>query len=164
VRSSLHPTDSNFKRVLGHFATGVAVVTAVDGVPVGLTVQALCALSLDPPMILVCPGRASTTWPHVAASGKLCINLLAADQTDLARKFSQAGTDKYSGVQWHPSECLGLPVIDGTLAWIDCEVDQVLDGGDHWIAICRVLALEAQVGSEPLIFCQGRFGGFIERS
>lgn len=163
MRSSLHPTDSNFKHVLGHFATGVAVVTAVDGVPVGLTVQALCALSLDPPLILVCPGRTSTTWPHVAAAGKLCINLLAEGQAEIARKFSRAGTDKYRDVRWHPSEYLGLPVIEGALAWIDCEVVQVHDGGDHWIAICRVLALEAHLGS-PLIFCQGRFGGFSDNS
>jgi 3-hydroxy-9,10-secoandrosta-1,3,5(10)-triene-9,17-dione monooxygenase reductase component len=158
MRAGLHPTDSNFKHVLGHFATGVAVITAIKDGPVGLTVQAMCSLSLEPPLILVCPGKSSTTWPHIVTTGKLCINLLADDQSHLARQFAKPGANKYEGVGWHPSECLGLPVIDGALAWIDCEIADTFAGGDHWIAVCRVLALEAQVGVRPLIFCEGTFG------
>jgi 3-hydroxy-9,10-secoandrosta-1,3,5(10)-triene-9,17-dione monooxygenase reductase component len=158
VRATLIPNDSNFRRVIGHFATGVAVVTAIDDGPVGFTVQALCALSLNPPLILVCAGRASTTWPHVAATGRLCVNLLSDEQAQLARQFAVSGGDKYVGVGWAPSEGLGLPVIDGSLAWIDCEIVQVMEGGDHWIAVCRVLALEAFEEMRPLIFSRGEFG------
>ncbi len=161
MRPNVRPSDFDFRRVVGYFATGVAIVTAIDDVPVGFTVQALCSLSLDPPLILVCVGRASTTWPRVAASGQLCINLLSENQVGLARQFAVSGGDKYVGVSWTPSECLGLPVIDGSLAWIDGEIVSVMEGGDHWIAVCQVLALEARTGVRPLILSRGEFGTVV---
>src|SRR5262245_20087411 len=115
------PHEQHFRAVLGHFATGVAAVTAIDeGEPVGLTIQSFCSLSLDPPLILLCPALSSTSWPRVERAGRLCVNLLADGQEELARQFARSGTDKYAGVRWAPSADTGSPVLEGALAWIDC--------------------------------------------
>src|SRR5262249_54865532 len=150
--------DSQFRTVLGHFATGVAIVTAVsDGRPVGMTVQSFCSLSLDPPLILLCPGNSSTSWPRIASAGQLCVNLLADGQQEIARQFARSGADKYAGVVWTPSADGGSPIIDGALAWIDCRIESTFPGGDHLIVVCRVLDLGARTDLRPLIFFQSGF-------
>ena len=150
--------EEQFKNVLGHFPTGVAVVTAIDGgVPVGLTIQSFCSLSLDPPLILLCPALSSTSWPRVERAGRLCVNLLADGQAALARQFARSGADKYAGVAWKPSETSGSPLLEGVLAWVDCEIDRCFEGGDHLIAICRVLSLAARTDLNPLIFYRSGF-------
>ena len=154
--------DRHFRTVLGHFATGVAVVTAVhQGRPVGMTVQSFCSLSLDPPLILLCPGRVSTSWPRIEAVGRLCINLLAEGQASLARQFARPDTDKFGGVRWRPAPETGSPVLEDALAWIDCTLEEVHPGGDHLVAICRVLDLEAVAGVRPLVFFQSGFQRII---
>jgi flavin reductase (DIM6/NTAB) family NADH-FMN oxidoreductase RutF len=150
--------DQQFRSVLGHFATGVAIVTAMDGdQPVGLTIQSFCSLSLDPPLILVCPALTSTSWPRVEAAGRLAVNLLAEDQEQLARQFATPGIDKYAGVGWTPSRETRSPILDGGLAWIDCEIADRYPGGDHLIAVCRVLDLEARDDLRPLIYYESGF-------
>jgi flavin reductase (DIM6/NTAB) family NADH-FMN oxidoreductase RutF len=156
------PSTEDFRRVLGHFATGVSVVTAMSGgEAVGMTVQSFCSLSLEPPMILVCPGLSSTTWPRIAPVGRLCVNLLAEGQEGLARQFSLPGTDKYRGVAWEASPATGSPVIEGTLAWIDCRIAAIHPGGDHLVVTCEVLALAARMDLRPLIFYRGGFGRML---
>jgi 3-hydroxy-9,10-secoandrosta-1,3,5(10)-triene-9,17-dione monooxygenase reductase component len=148
----------DFRSVLGHFATGVSVVTALDqSEPIGLTVQSFCSLSLDPPLILLCPARTSTTWPRIEARGKLCINLLAEDQEHLARQFAKPGTDKFAGVGWSPTATTNSPLLEGCIAWIDCELTAIHPGGDHVVAICRVLDLSARSDLRPLIFFKSGF-------
>lgn len=150
--------ERHFRSVLGHFATGVAIVTAIDdGEPVGITIQSFCSLSIDPPLILVCPALTSTTWPRIEAVGQMCVNLLADGQEQLARQFARSRTDKYRGVAWTPSAATGSPMLDGALAWIDCEVQRAYPGGDHLIVVARVLDLEARTDLRPLIFFQSGF-------
>jgi 3-hydroxy-9,10-secoandrosta-1,3,5(10)-triene-9,17-dione monooxygenase reductase component len=149
----------HFRTVLGHFATGVAVVTALDGdEPIGMTIQSFCSLSLDPPLILICPGLSSTTWPRIAPTGQLCVNLLAEGQETIARQFARSGGDKYAGVVWQPSADTGSPMLEGALAWIDCRVESSHPGGDHLIVVCRVLDLAARTDLRPLVFFQSGFG------
>jgi 3-hydroxy-9,10-secoandrosta-1,3,5(10)-triene-9,17-dione monooxygenase reductase component len=151
-------SDEHFRSVLGHFASGVAVVTAIsDGTPVGMTIQSFCSLSLDPPLILLCPARTSTSWPRIDAVGDLCVNLLKEGDEYLARKLAESGTAKFDEVAWSPSELTGSPILDGNLAWIDCRISQTYSGGDHMIVVCEVLALSARTNVRPLIFFQSTF-------
>jgi 3-hydroxy-9,10-secoandrosta-1,3,5(10)-triene-9,17-dione monooxygenase reductase component len=150
--------EQHFRTVLGHFATGVAVVTAVDrGTPVGLTIQSFCSLSLDPPLILLCPALSSTSWPRVARVGSLCVNLLADGQEELARQFARSGADKYADVGWTPSADTGSPMLAGALAWIDCQIVRSHRAGDHLIVVCVVLDLAARTDLQPLIFYKSGF-------
>jgi flavin reductase (DIM6/NTAB) family NADH-FMN oxidoreductase RutF len=152
------PEQRHFRAVLGHFATGVAVVSALyRGTPVGITIQSFCALSLDPPLILLCPAITSTSWPKIAEIGQLCVNLLAEGQADVARQFARSGGDKYVGIGWTASAVTGSPKLDGALAWIDCRIENHYPGGDHLIVTCRVLDLAAQTDLRPLVFFQSGF-------
>jgi 3-hydroxy-9,10-secoandrosta-1,3,5(10)-triene-9,17-dione monooxygenase reductase component len=154
----LGEAEQDFRSVLGHFATGVAVVTAMDGLdPVGMTVQSFCSLSLEPPLILLCPARTSTSWPRIQAGRKLCVNLLAQDSELLARQFAKSGSNKFEGVSWSRSTTTGCPILAGGLAWIDCEIEETHPGGDHFVVICNVLALGARTGLKPLIFFKSGF-------
>lgn len=156
--SSIDPLDSSALRdVVGHYPSGVTVVTAMAGdAPVGFSCQSFHSLSLDPPMIVIMPGRASTTWPQIRAAGKFCVNILAADQGTLCRTFSTVGTDRFAGVRWAPGPG-GAPVLDGASAWIDCDLDAEYDGGDHTIALGRVKALGSDESRPPLVFHRGLF-------
>jgi 3-hydroxy-9,10-secoandrosta-1,3,5(10)-triene-9,17-dione monooxygenase reductase component len=144
--------------VLSHFATVVAVMTSMDGDdPVGMTVQSFCSLSLEPPMILFCPTKTSTTWPRIEHRGELCVNLLSAGQAELARQFARTGTDKFHGVGWTSGKLTGSPILSGGLAWIECRVAAQYPGGDHQIVVCDVLALGARVDLGALVFWQSGF-------
>src|SRR5580698_3750915 len=101
---SFEPEPQRFRQVLGHFATGVTVITGLhSGEPAGFACQAFAALSLDPPLVLFCPGKVSGTWPRIARTGELGINILADDQRELARKFGVSAADKFDGVRWTPA-------------------------------------------------------------
>jgi 3-hydroxy-9,10-secoandrosta-1,3,5(10)-triene-9,17-dione monooxygenase reductase component len=144
--------------VLGHFASGVTVVTALtDDGPLGFTCQAFSSLSLDPPLVVFAPGRASRTWPRLRAIGRFCVNVLAQGQDDVSRAFARSGTDKFVGVHWVPSP-YGSPVLDDVVAWIDGELWAEYDGGDHTIVVARVLDLGANAGKRPLVYHRGSYG------
>ncbi len=152
----VHPT--HFRQVLGHFCTGVTVVTGMsDGEPVGFSCQAFAALSLDPPLVLFCPGRRSSTWARIAPTGRFCVNVLAEDQTSLSRTFARSGTDKFAEVPWTASPH-GDPVLHDVVAWIDCALWAEYDGGDHTIVVARVLDLGAHPERRPLLFHRGSYG------
>jgi 3-hydroxy-9,10-secoandrosta-1,3,5(10)-triene-9,17-dione monooxygenase reductase component len=144
--------------VLGHFVSGVTVVTAMgaDG-PAGFTCQSFSSLSLDPPLVAFAPARTSTTWPRLRDAGRFCVNVLAEEQSDLSRQFARSGADKYAGVGWAPSPN-GSPVLDGVVAWIDSELWAEYDGGDHTIVVARVLDLGADASRTPLLFHRGNYG------
>lgn len=148
-----------FRDVLGHFASGVTVVTAVtDDGPVGFTCQSFTSLSLDPPLVALAPGKSSTSWPRIAAAGAFCVNILEADQAELCRSFAVSGTeqgDKFAGIGWSPARS-GAPVLQGVLAWVDCTLLAVHDAGDHELVLGRVIDLGVGDG-EPLLFYRGRF-------
>jgi 3-hydroxy-9,10-secoandrosta-1,3,5(10)-triene-9,17-dione monooxygenase reductase component len=144
--------------VLGHFASGVTVVTAMgtDG-PVGFTCQSFSSLSLDPPLVTFAPARTSTTWPRLREAGRFCVNVLAEEQSGLSGQFARSGTDKYAGVSWVPSPH-GSPMLEGVVAWIDSELWAEYDGGDHTIVVARVLDLGADASRSPLLFHRGGYG------
>jgi flavin reductase (DIM6/NTAB) family NADH-FMN oxidoreductase RutF len=144
--------------VLGHFASGVTVVTAdTDAGPIGFTCQSFSSLSLDPPLVALAPARTSTTWPRLRDLGRFCVNVLAEDQSDLSAAFARSGADKFAGVRWRPSPH-GSPVLDGVVAWIDCTLWAEYDGGDHTIVAARVLDLGADPDRRPLLFHRGSYG------
>jgi flavin reductase (DIM6/NTAB) family NADH-FMN oxidoreductase RutF len=144
--------------VLGHFASGVTVVTAVtDDGPIGFTCQSFSSLSLDPPLVVFAPSRASRTWPRLRRIGRFCINVLAEGQDDVSQNFARSAADKFAGVPWTPS-AHGCPVLDGVVAWIDGELTAEYDGGDHTLAVSRVLDLGAEPGRSPLLFHRGAYG------
>lgn len=159
-----HPVDQRrFRDVVGHFASGVTIVTAAtpDG-PVGFTCQSFTSLSLEPPLVALAPGKSSTSWPRIAAAGAFCVNILRADQAKLCRAFAVSGDeagDKFADVPWRPAPT-GSPRIDGVLAWIDCRLLVVHDAGDHELVLGRVIDLDIE-GGEPLLFYRGGFGGFL---
>jgi 3-hydroxy-9,10-secoandrosta-1,3,5(10)-triene-9,17-dione monooxygenase reductase component len=153
--------EARFRQVLGHFPTGVTVVSAhPDGEPpVGLAVGSFFSVSLAPALVGFCPGRSSTSWPHIEAAGSFCVNILADDQEDVARVFAGKGDDKFQSVGWHPSGT-GSPIISDVLAWIDCTIADVHDAGDHYIVTGVVHELKVEREGHPLVFFRGGYGTF----
>lgn len=148
-----------FREVLGHFVTGVTIVTAIeDGEPVGFTCQAFTSLSLDPPLVALAPGKSSTSWPRIAAAGSFCVNILSEGQEALSRDFAVSGGDKFAGVGWRPAGN-GAPVLDGALAWVECAFVRSHDAGDHELVVGRVQDMGVSRG-RPLIYYRGGFGRF----
>ena len=147
-----------FRDTVGAFATGVTVVTAAgDDGPAGLTTNAFASLSLDPPLVLVCFDNASRTLPVVRSAGRFAVNVLRAGQEEVAAVFAskRVAADKFAEVTH--VEAHGLPVLDGALAWLACELRELLPGGDHTIGVGAVTALHADPGGEPLVFFRGSY-------
>jgi 3-hydroxy-9,10-secoandrosta-1,3,5(10)-triene-9,17-dione monooxygenase reductase component len=152
--------QARFREVLGHFATGMTIVTALeDGEPVGFTCQAFAALSLDPPMVILAPARSSTSWPRIAKAGAFCVNILEEHQEALSRTFAVSGGDKFYGVGWTPG-VTGAPVLEGSLAVVECRLGEIFDGGDHELVTGLVVAMEVGEGA-PLLFYRSGFGRFV---
>lgn len=157
-----------FKSVMGHFATGVTIVTANDaetGKPVGFTAQSFVSLSIDPPLVAVSPALTSSSWPKIAAADGLCINILGGNQEDVCRGFATPSDDKFSGVAWRAGAVTGAPVIDGSLAWIEGRIETTYAAGDHEIAVISVLNLgdatsDGSHSAGPLLFYRAGFGSF----
>ncbi len=154
------PEPRRFRRVLGHFCSGVTVITTADeDGPAGFACQAFAAVSLEPPLVLFCPSRASATWPRIARAGHFCANVLSAGQRDLARVFgtgAATGAGKFAEVRWSPSSS-GAPVLHGVLTWAGCEVEAAYEAGDHHVVVGRVTELGAVAGGPPLLFYRGRY-------
>ncbi len=161
-----HDTDSVtaevLRSVLGHFPTGVVIVTAMSGAePVGMTLQSFMSLSLDPPLILLSAAKTSQSWPRIADSRRFMVNVLSDGQQGLARRFAKSGAEKFAGVPFTHSADTGGPMLEDIAAWVDCEVDAQYDGGDHTIVVARVLAGNAceriEHAHSPLIFHRSSF-------
>lgn len=151
---------AQFRQVLGHFSTGVVVVTAIEGTtPAGLSVNSFTAVSLDPPLVAFCPSRQSASWAAIRRAGAFCVNILAEDQEAVARVFAARGADRFAGIGWAPAAS-GSPRLHGVLAWLDCAVEVVHDGGDHEICVGRVEALDVERREGPLVFYRGGYGRF----
>lgn len=151
------PAGIAYRRVLGHFPTGVTVVTALtDTGPVGLSIGSFTSVSLDPPLVGFLPARASQSWPRIRSVGLFCVNILAAGQEDIARLFAAPHDDRFGEVKWRPAPFSGAPLLDGVAAWVDCAVENVIPAGDHDFVLGRVHDLDSGDG-EPLVFHQGTF-------
>jgi flavin reductase (DIM6/NTAB) family NADH-FMN oxidoreductase RutF len=150
---------------MGHFATGVAVVTTIgpDGEPVGTTANAVSSLSLDPPLVLACFSRSSLTLAAVRAYGAFVINVLAERQRHLSRNFARSGLDAaWDGVEHRPG-VTGSPRLGGVLAAVECTVEHYLPGGDHEIVVGRVCEVETGGdGAAPLLFWRGGYATLEE--
>lgn len=146
--------------MLGHFATGVTVVTSMAGDrPIGLAVNSFTSVSLRPPLIAFCVSRRSTTWPELRTTGAFCVNVLGEDQEALSRTFATKGLDRFKGLGWRPAPS-GAPVLAGILAWVDCVVDAEYEAGDHLLVVGRVLDLGLDHEGRPLVFYRGGYGRF----
>ena len=151
------PDPELFREVFGRFATGVAVITSIGASSAGgMTANALCSLSLEPLLALVCFENQARTLPIVRESGRFGVNILAAGQEHLAGVFASKlpESEKLDGVD-HRIEN-GVPIISGALAWAACELRELIAGGDHTIAIGEVVALGLG-GGEPLLWYAGRY-------
>lgn len=151
------PDPELFREVFGRFATGVSVVTSAGPAGSGgMTANALCSLSLDPLLALVCFENRARTLPIVRDAGRFALNVLRSGQEDVARVFASKlpEGEKLDGVA-HRFEA-GVPIIDGALAWAACELRELIGGGDHTIAIGEVVALGLGTG-DPLLWYEGRY-------
>jgi 3-hydroxy-9,10-secoandrosta-1,3,5(10)-triene-9,17-dione monooxygenase reductase component len=156
-------SSARFREVLGHFSSGVTIVTGLDSdVAVGFTCQSFMSLSLEPPLVAIAPGKSSTSWPRIAPSGSFCVNILADDQEALCRDFAVSGVDKgdkFSGVGWKPGPG-SIPLLDGVLAWVGCRIVATHDAGDHEIVVAEVVDTGVDTHGRPLLFYRGGFGRF----
>jgi 3-hydroxy-9,10-secoandrosta-1,3,5(10)-triene-9,17-dione monooxygenase reductase component len=150
--------SSTFRATLGHYPTGVCVITSRTprGAAVGMTVGTFTSVSLDPPLVGFFPDKKSTSWPEIAATGRFCVNVLADDQEWLGRRFASRGEDRFADVICASSPT-GLPILDGSIAWIDCTIHSVSNAGDHFLVLGSVEAMSVERAAAPLVFHQGRF-------
>ena len=156
--------SERFRQVLGHLPTGVTVITAhhAEG-PVAMSANSVTSVSLEPPLILFCPAKSSTTWPRIRQSGRFCVNIFGAQHEEISRRFAARGVDRFAGVAWH-SRPAG-PALDDAVAWIECTIDAEHEAGDHLIVVGAVDRLDVREdGGEPLVFFRGRYGSFAAGS
>jgi flavin reductase (DIM6/NTAB) family NADH-FMN oxidoreductase RutF len=152
--------SARYRQVLGHYPTGVTVITAaLDGEAAGMAIGSFSSLSLDPPLVLFCPDRASSSWPRIQAAGAFCVNILAEDQEEICRVFASRGGDKFASIGWRPAPS-GAPILDGVLAWVDCTIERVDEAGDHFVVIGRVRDLKVEHEGGPLLFFRGGYGRY----
>ena len=150
-------TSDEFREVISNFASGVTVVTVVhDGRPYGTTASAVASLSLEPPMLLICMNKQSETGRAVAAARRFAVNILGANQANLAERFAQKGGDKFAGVATSPGEW-GEPLFVEALATLECRVVEETTGGTHYVFIAEVVSGSAS-GGTPLAYFRGQFG------
>lgn len=150
----------NFRAVMRHMPTGVTVVTSMkDGEPRGVTVSAFASVSAEPPMVLICINREARSYLYISASKIFCVNILAGDQRALAERFAGKLRERqFEGVPYRV-DATGAAVLEGTIGYLDCEVDEEHHAGTHSIFIGRVLACDARAGS-PLGYFDGAFHDF----
>lgn len=146
---------------MGHFATGVAIVTGMASAePVGMTVQSLVSVSLEPPLVLFCPGKSSTSWPRIADTGGFAVSVLGQEQRKLCSVFGRQGADKFAEIDWKPG-LHGCPLLEGALVHIECETYATHDAGDHHVVLGRVLRVGHRPTEEippgPLLFYRGAY-------
>ena len=152
--------SGKYRQVLGHFTTGVTVITAAaEAGPVGLAVGSFSSVSLDPPLVGFFADKGSTSWPKIEGTGSFCVNILGEHQEDVCRRFASKEPDKFAGLGWKATGS-GSPLIDDVIAWIDCDIDQVVEAGDHFLVLGAVRELDIAHDGPPLLFFRGGYGRF----
>ncbi|MCY2964670.1 MAG: flavin reductase family protein [Planctomycetota bacterium] len=157
------PFDPKLQRkIMGHFATGVTVVTTGEGAArTGLTANAVTSLSLDPPLVLVAVDNRSASRDDLKANKSFAINLLTLEQEEVSKRFATPGPKDFSGIGWKTA-LTGAPILEGCLGWVDCKLHEVLPGGDHEIFIGEIVAGECQDGAAPLLYFAGKYRRLAE--
>jgi flavin reductase (DIM6/NTAB) family NADH-FMN oxidoreductase RutF len=159
-RDAHEPTAEAFRVGLRTLATGVTVVTSAGEQPCGVTANAFTAVSLSPPLVLVCLRATSSSAETIAGNGVFAVNVLSADQELLAQRYASParprGEASFRGVA-HRVESTGSPILEGVACWLDCRLTDLHPGGDHVIAVGEVLALDSDPSHEPLVFHAGRY-------
>ena len=156
----LTPDASTYRTVLGHFATGVVIVTAMnDDEPVGMACNSFTSVSLEPPMVLFCAAKSSSTWPRIQAAGKWAANILDDDGEEICRLFAQKGADRFARIAYTPGRT-GAPILEDALAYVDCETIAEHDAGDHLVVVGKVIELGYQPEGKPLLFYRGGYGRY----
>ncbi len=149
--------ETTFRQVLGHWATGVSVVTAcVDGACTGLTVSAFSSLSLQPPLVLICIDHQTASHALIAVAGSFAVNMLDERSEHLSRHFASHVPDKFAGVGYRFGTT-GAPILDGALAVVECRIVNSLPGGDHTIFVGQVVAAIASDDRQPLLYFRGGY-------
>ncbi|MEO3790418.1 flavin reductase family protein [Nonomuraea sp. B10E15] len=160
MTADLAPADADFRRTMGCFATGVAVVTVGGPEPHGMTANSITSVSLHPPTILVCVGRNASMHARLMTAGCFGVSVLAGDQERYARAFADRarprGRAQFAGVPHRAGPSTGAPVLDGTAAWVECELIGTHAVGDHSIFIGSVLDLGFS-RRPPLVFWSGGY-------
>lgn len=153
--------DRAFRSAMGNFCTGVVVATGcVDDQPAGFAAQSFVSLSLEPPLIALCPGKNSSSWPKLRSSGSFCINILAADQKSICDAMARSGGDKFADFEWRKG-VTGSPILAGVIGYVDCDLEAEHEAGDHTIAVGRVRDFKIENPEQaPLLFFQGQYGLF----
>ena len=154
--------SAEFRRIFGHWASGVGVVTTRNsaGRACGLTANAVASLSLEPLLVLVCVEKTADSHDCIVEAGSFAINVLKSEDERIARRFAASEVDaKFDGLAYHESGT-GSPILDDALAWVDCDLHAQFDGGDHSIFVGRVLAGDAVEGT-PLLYYRGGYGRFL---
>ena len=156
----LAPDPAAIRTVLGHFATGVAIVTADDGgQPVGMACNSFTSVSLEPQLVLFCAAKSSTTWPRIQAAQKWAANILGEDGEEICRLFAEKGADRFAHIAYSTGRS-GAPLLEAAIAYVDCETLEEHDAGDHVIVVGRVLELGYASEGKPLLFYRGGYGRF----
>jgi flavin reductase (DIM6/NTAB) family NADH-FMN oxidoreductase RutF len=160
--------EETYREILANFPSGIAVVTSFDGddKPNGLTVSAFCAVSLDPPLVLVCIDKDSNTLKAIELSGGFTVNLLAAGREDIARAFATKDSEKFSTVRWERVQTreAGPVLMDDCVSFAACTLHDSIEAGDHWILVGRVEDGAINSDREPLVYGQRRFAAWHELS
>jgi flavin reductase (DIM6/NTAB) family NADH-FMN oxidoreductase RutF len=148
---------NELRTVMGHFATGVTIITTFnrEGTLHGLTANAFTSLSLVPPLCVVCVDKKAESYPSFEESKVFTVNILRDDQEELSRKFAVSGTDKFTGVAYKRGGN-GAPILDNVIAWLECRVTAAHDGGDHTIYIGEIDEAQTREG-KPLMFFRGGY-------
>ena len=149
------------RNAMGNFCTGVVIATGMhDGAPAGFAAQSFVSLSLDPPLVALCPGKNSSSWPKLRDSGSFCINILSAAQRPICDAMAQSGGDKFAGIEWRTG-AIGAPIIEGVIGYVDCHLVAEHDAGDHTIAIGEIADFAVgDAEAAPLLFFRGAYGSF----
>lgn len=148
----------HFRKVMGNFPTGVTVVTSrsPDASPCGMTANSVASVSLHPLLVLVCLDRAASTHGCLTEGGAFAISVLSSEDEDLAHRFAQGRwRDRFKGIELREA-VTGSPILERALAWMDCRVTEVYEGGDHSIVVGEVVACDVREG-EPLVFFRGKY-------
>ena len=158
------PDPRSFRDALGRFTTGVAFITAAaDGQPIGLIVNSLTSVSLEPPLVSFSPARSSLTWSRMRRTGRFGVNVLGRQHEPFAIRATPAGAERFAGLHWEPGPS-GVPLLTDALTNLECEIVAEPPAGDHWIVLGRVDNLRTSPIKDPLLFFAGAFGALNTRS